>query len=62
LTVSDNEIDNHFIYFACAYFFKWTPEEVNKIEYYLLQSLMEILPRWIKKEKEAELGYGKGRI
>jgi len=52
--IQDAEIDKHFIYFLLAYYFGWTPKQVDEIDAYLVESLLIMLPEW--KQKVQEIG------
>jgi hypothetical protein len=53
MTINDNEADKTFTYFLLAYYFHWTPEQVDKTEYRLIDSMLTILPMWIQKTQTA---------
>lgn len=50
----DEELDKEFVYFLSAYYFHWTPVQVDAVEYPLLASLMAILPPFLKKINEVK--------
>lgn len=51
--IDDAEIDQDMVYFICAYYFHWTPEQVDKIESQKLGVLLTMLPEWKKKVNDA---------
>ena len=52
MPVSDKQLDKEFVYFLCAYYFHWTPKQVNEQEAYLIDSLLTMLPLWKQKIKD----------
>jgi hypothetical protein len=53
MIIQDAELDKAFIYFTCAYYFHWTPKQVDEMEYYQIEMLLSILPGWKKKTQDA---------
>ena len=52
MIIDDAELDKTFIYFWCAYYFHWSPEQVDNTESYLLECLMTMLPLWKIRQQE----------
>lgn len=52
--INDTEVGRAFTYFLTAYYFHWTPEETDRVEYYTLETLLHQLPLWIKKINEVK--------
>ena len=51
--MTDPELDRNFIKFLCAYYFHWTPEQVERTDNYDVEFMLEALPAWKKKEADA---------
>lgn len=41
-----------FNYFLLAYYFHWTPEQVDKTEYRLIEAMLTMLPLWKAKTQD----------
>lgn len=54
MIIRDKEVDKEFVYFLMAYYFHWTPEQVDKLEYTLVESLLIMLHHWIKRINEVK--------
>lgn len=53
MLVEDAEAERDITYFICAYYFHWTPAQVDAVEAEVITSLVNlILPIWIRKENE----------
>jgi len=54
LIIDDDELEKDFVFFLFAYYFGWSPEQVDKMSNYQVGVFLEMLPQWIKKNKEAD--------
>jgi len=46
-------LDKDFIYFLFAFYFHFTPDVVDSLENYRVESFLICLPEWVKKMNEA---------
>jgi hypothetical protein len=53
MIVKDAELDKMFVYFLVAYYFHWTPEEVDRTDAYTLDCMLTMLPEWKAKVQDS---------
>jgi hypothetical protein len=53
MTINDSGADKTFVYFLLAYYFHWTPEQVDNTESNIIEEMLTLLPLWRNKEREA---------
>ena len=52
MIIDDPELDKTFVYFLMAYYFHWTPKQVDETEIYMIESMLTILPAWKQKTQD----------
>jgi hypothetical protein len=52
-------VEREFVYFLMAYYFHFTPEQVDRMDCVHVESMLIMLPAWRKRITEAE--YGRSR-